>query len=78
MNQNVELLRPSAAKKTEDVLRAEQVREEIKARKADIQRQRQNKNNKNNVVQRPLLFFMNCFMTSNSNKHAINHIKVLL
>ena len=47
---NVELLRPSAAKKTEDVLRAEQVREEIKARKADIQRQRQNKNNKNNVV----------------------------
>ena len=47
MNQNVELLRPSAAKKTEDVLRAEKVREEIKARKEDIQRQRQNKNNKN-------------------------------
>ena len=56
MNQNVELLRPSAAKKTEDVLRAEQVREEIKARKTDIQRQRQNKNNKNNVVQSPLYF----------------------
>ena len=68
MNQNVELLRPSAAKKTEDVLRAEQVREEIKARKADIQRQRQNKNNKNNVVQRPLLFFTNC----------CDHIKICL
>ena len=50
MNQNVELLRPSAAKKTEDVLRAEQVREAIKARTAELQRQRQNKNNMNNVV----------------------------
>ena len=42
--QNVELLRPAAAKKTEDVIRAEQVREEMKARKAEILRQKQNKN----------------------------------
>ena len=41
---NVELLRPAAAKKTEDVIRAEQVREEMKARKAEILRQKQNKN----------------------------------
>ena len=42
--QNVELIRPAAAKKTEDVLRAEQLREELKARKAEILRQRQTKN----------------------------------
>ncbi|KNB41233.1 hypothetical protein JH06_5637 [Blastocystis sp. subtype 4] len=41
---NVELIRPAAAKKTEDVLRAEQLREELKARKAEILRQRQTKN----------------------------------
>jgi len=41
-------LRPAAAKKTEDVLRAEQVREDIKARKAEIVRQRQSKNKRFN------------------------------
>lgn len=40
----MELIRPAAAKKTEDVIRAEQLREELKARKAEILRQRQNKN----------------------------------
>lgn len=39
----MELIRPAAAKKTEDVLRAEQLREELKARKAEILRQKQNK-----------------------------------
>ena len=40
----MELIRPAAAKKTEDVIKAEQLREELKARKAEILRQRQNKN----------------------------------
>ena len=44
----MELLAPAAAKRTEDVIRAEQVREEMKERKADIQRQKQNKNQKQN------------------------------
>ena len=40
----MELIRPAAAKKTEDVIKAEQLREEMKARKAEILRQKQNKN----------------------------------
>jgi hypothetical protein len=43
----VELIRPAAAKQTEDSLKAEQVRQEMKARKAEILRQKQLKNKKN-------------------------------